>query len=132
MHAAAIGAELQAMIGALQAVGFAIAADDLAHRQGGEAVRTAVLERDRLAVGLAEEHDGLFQDHAGDNLAGLKLLRPGRAIPGIAHERAADHGLVDRGMAGARGVGAVHGISPFSGALRLPFGEPAAERVPEA
>src|SRR5262249_38969143 len=81
--------EVHPMIGTLNA----IAVDDLAHMQGRESVRTAILQRRNISVRFSEKNDRLFQDRAVEQLTVGEVVGPGGDIPRVAEIGAADHFL---------------------------------------
>src|SRR5262249_35197314 len=81
--------EFQPMIGTLNA----IAVDDLAHMQGCESVRTAILQCGDISIRFSEKNDRLFQNRAAEQLAVGEIIGPGGDIPRVAEVAPADHFL---------------------------------------
>src|SRR5262245_52646794 len=81
--------EFQSVVGTLNA----IAVDDLAHLQGRESVRTAILQRSNISVRFSEKNDRLFQNRAVEQLTVGEVIGPGGDIPRVAEIGAADHFL---------------------------------------
>jgi hypothetical protein len=77
------------MIGTLNA----IAVDDLAHMQGRESVRTAILQCSNISVRFSEKNDRLFQNRAVEQLTVGEVIGPGGDIPRVAEIAPADHFL---------------------------------------
>src|SRR5215510_7258568 len=71
----------------------AIAVDDLAHMQGRESVRTAILQRSNISVRFSEKNDRLFQNRTVEQLTVGEVIGPGGDIPCVAEIGAADHFL---------------------------------------
>src|SRR5215467_9140976 len=81
--------EFQPMIRTLNA----IAADDLAHMQRCESVRTAVLQCGDMSVRFSEKDDRLFQNRAAEQLTFGEVIGPGGDVPRVAQIGPADHFL---------------------------------------
>src|SRR5260221_27549 len=81
--------EFQPMIGTLNA----IAADDLAHMQRCESVRTAILQCGDMAVRFSEKDDRLFQNRAAEQLTVGEIIGPGGDVPRVAEVGPTDHFL---------------------------------------
>src|SRR5215470_17693603 len=81
--------KFQPMIGTLNA----IAADDLAHMQRCESVRTAILQCGDMAVRFSEKDDRLFQNRTAEQLTVGEIIGPGGDIPRVAEVSPADHFL---------------------------------------
>src|SRR5262249_49617059 len=79
--------EFQPMIGTLNT----IAVDDLAHMEGCESVRTAILQCGNISIRFSEKNDRLFQNRAAEQLAVGEIIGPGGDIPRVAEVAAADH-----------------------------------------
>ena len=73
--------EDEPMIAALEAI-----FDNLAVAERSGAMAAAILERGGLARGVAEQHQSLVHDGAGEN-AVFDLIRPARDVPSVADER---------------------------------------------
>jgi hypothetical protein len=110
------------MIGTLNA----IAVDDLAHMQGCESVRTAILQRSNISARFSEKNDRLFQNRAVEQLTVGEVIGPGGDIPRVAEIGAADHFLfaVEKlELRGARHRGS--SVRPIKQRLDLRNGEAA-------
>ena len=86
-HARAGRVEFEPVIRTLDA----IAVDDLAHVQGREAVRAAIMQRRDVAVRFSIEDDRLLHDGAAEQLTVGEIVRPGGDIPCVAQIGSADH-----------------------------------------
>src|SRR5262249_23560314 len=71
----------------------AVAADDLAHMQRCESVRTAILQCGDMAVRFSEKDDRLFQNRAAEQLTVGEIIGPGGDIPRVAEVGPADYFL---------------------------------------